>query len=153
MSDVDLERVVKLLESDNSADGIAGDDAWDTHKLWQPADRNKLPLLIGLLSRHQRRSVHYALKSIRRIGGNLDEYLEEICDCTQPQKQRGFCDEIEAAGINGEIAAIVRESILGGSSVARKCGVRLIEEKAIGWFDRVRIRWLMRRDPSSQRAQ
>jgi hypothetical protein len=151
MSDVDLERVVKLLESDSSADELASDEAWDTHKLWRTTDREMLPILVELLSRHGSRPVLYALKSIRRIGGDLDEYLEAICGCTQSQKRRGFCDEIAAAGINGEIAAIVRESILGGSSVARKCGVRLVEEKAVSWFDCLRIRWLLRRYPSAPR--
>ena len=151
MSDVNLERVVKLLESDSSADELASDDAWDTHKLWRNTARKMLRMLVELLSRHGSRPVLYALKSIRRIGGNLDEYLDVICGCTQPTRQRGFCDEISAAGINGEVAAIVREAILGGSAVARKCGARLIEEKTVSWFDRLRIRWLLRRDPSAPR--
>jgi len=140
---LELKQIVSLLESSDAKQGLAYDDAWDTHLGWSASDRAHLADLVALLNHASPLVVAYALKSIRRIGGNLDEYLEAIIGCTQPQKRRGFCDEISAAGINGEIAAIVRESILGGSSVARKCGVRLIEEKAIGWFDRVKIRWLM----------
>ncbi len=150
---VELKQIVSLLESSDARQGLAYEHAGDTHRLSSTSDLAHLAALAALLNHASPSVVAYGLKSIRRIGGNLDEYLEAICGCTQVNKRRGFCDEIEAAGINGEVAAIIHQSILEGSLVARRCGVRLVERKAIGWFDRMKIRWLMRRDPSSQRPQ
>jgi hypothetical protein len=145
MPNVDLKQIVPLLESTDPMLGLAYENAWDTHRLWMPSDRERLSELAELLSSRSPSVMAYALKCIRRIGGDLDAYLEAICDCIQPTKQRGFCDEATASGINSEVAAIVRASILGGSSVARSCGAQLIERRVVSWTDRLRIWWVLRR--------
>jgi hypothetical protein len=150
MPKVDLKQIVSLLENTDPKRGFDYDDAWDTHREWSVSDRPHLAELASLLNHSSLSVVAYALKSIRRIGGNLDEYLETICGCMRPTTTRGFCGSIEAAGINSEIAAIVRASLLNGSSVARKYGERLVEDKAVSWFDRLRIRWLIRRSNGGQ---
>lgn len=148
MTKIDLNYIVQLLEDTDSAHGLAWEDALGTCELWSPLDRDRLPELVGLLQRPSPWVIGYALTSIRRIGGNLDPYLETICARTQATKARGVSNGI-AAEINGEIAAIVRTSILAGSVAARRYGEQFVWEKTVSWFDRLRIRRALRHQKQS----
>ncbi|MES2692330.1 MAG: hypothetical protein V4773_02580 [Verrucomicrobiota bacterium] len=138
MSKADLNQVVRCIENRDPANGFAWEDAMDTNKLWSPLDRGRLPELVQLLERPSIWVKAYALRSIWRIGGDLDAYLGVICDCLQPRNTLG------AFAINGEIVAIVRASILTGSVAARRYGAQLTREKAVDWFDRFIIWWTLR---------
>ena len=82
---VELKQIVSLLESSDARQGLAYEHAGDTHRLSSTSDLAHLAALAALLNHASPSVVAYGLKSIRRIGGNLDGQCPRRRQCPRPQ--------------------------------------------------------------------